>query len=1035
MNKIFSFLFSMLFTGILLVVFAVSIGYATFIENDFGTATAKILVYDSVWFKGILLLFCINLIGSVFVNKLLSKKKWPIFLFHIAFVVIIIGAAFTRYFGFEGSMHIREGQSANYILSEATYVSVKANDGSQTVLDETEVQFSPYTGNSYSKSFNVNGKDIQVKNLQYVPSASETIVVDPMGQPVVAMLAAGRQMQRVDFNLKPGDRKQLQGITIGFETNGEVNDVNLSISNSSLMFSAKDSVTVSGMTQGPPEIIAPGEIVEVNNQKVYSVADISFAVKQFFMKGKTQLVYSPPEQNARPNPDAMLVEVSSGNTAKNLVVYGSKGEPGQPYTTNINGVNVSVSYGAKRIDLPFSIYLEDFQLERYPGSNSPSSYASEVVLKDGNMEKPFRIFMNNILKYQGYRFFQSSYDTDEKGTILSVNHDALGTSVTYLGYLILAIGMVLTLFAKNSRFKTLVRASGKLREERKKLFPVLVLGLLFPVFTSAQTTPPDFELNSEHVSRFESLVVQSYRGRLEPVATQASEILRKVAKKNKWEGLSASEVYLGMVANPETWKNIPIIKVSNPELRSQLGVTNGKYASFNSIVLPREMGGYRLSSLVQAAYAKSSNQRNKFDKEVINVDERVNILMNVFAGNLLSIFPVPGHDNQKWVPVTDVEQLGPENSAFVLQTFSNYLTSVSTHDWATADQLLATLKANQEKYGAKVIPSKSKIKLEVLYQKMNIFSKLSKIFMFTGLILLILQLSTIFNPRIKLSKLKQVAFLFILVLFIAETAGLGIRWYISEHAPWSNGYESMVFVSWATCLAGLIFAKRSEITLSLTTVLAGLTLMVAGMSWMSPELTNLVPVLKSYWLIVHVAIITASYGFLGIGALLGLLNLLLMISRNQKNKRRVNFTIKELVNITQITLLVGLFMLTIGSFIGGVWANESWGRYWGWDPKETWALVTILVYSFVGHMHKIPGFRGHFAVSTGALVAFGSVLMTYFGVNYYLSGLHSYAQGEPAPVPVGVYVAVIVIFMVIFAAFLSERTMKEPKSETDIPEV
>ena len=224
--------------------------------------------------------------------------------------------------------------------------------------------------------------------------------------------------------------------------------------------------------------------------------------------------------------------------------------------------------------------------------------------------------------------------------------------------------------------------------------------------------------------------------------------------------------------------------------------------------------------------------------------------------------------------------------------------------------------------------------MEVLYNNLNIFGKLSKIFMFTGLILLMLQLLTLFNPNIKLRYLKSFAFYFILLLFMAETAGLAIRWYISGHAPWSNGYESMVFISWATTLGGLIFAKRSEITLSLTSVLAGLTLMVAGMSWMSPEITNLVPVLKSYWLIVHVAVITASYGFLGISALLGFLNLILMIFRNKHNSERINHTIKELVNIIQIALIIGLLMVTLGSFLGGVWANESWGRYWGWDPKE-----------------------------------------------------------------------------------------------------
>jgi cytochrome c-type biogenesis protein CcsB len=225
-------------------------------------------------------------------------------------------------------------------------------------------------------------------------------------------------------------------------------------------------------------------------------------------------------------------------------------------------------------------------------------------------------------------------------------------------------------------------------------------------------------------------------------------------------------------------------------------------------------------------------------------------------------------------------------------------------------------------------------------------------------------------------------------------------------------------------MAGILFANRSEITLSVTTLLAGLTLMVAGMSWMSPEITPLVPVLKSYWLIVHVAIITSSYGFLGVAALLGLLNLILIIFRNKNNEARINLTLKELVNIIDIAIIIGLIMVTLGSFLGGVWANESWGRYWGWDPKETWALVTVLVYTFISHMHKIPGFKGIFAMSAAALVGFSSVLMTYFGVNYYLSGLHSYAQGEPAPIPAGVYIAVVVVFILLITAYFTDNKYK-----------
>jgi len=1027
MNKVLSFLFSMFFTGILLVIFAIAIAYATFIENDYGTITAKILIYNSKWFEALLLLICINLVGSVFKYKLINKKKWTVLLFHIAFIVIIIGAAITRYYGYEGTMHIRENNASDFLVSEAGFVTVKAAFDGQTVWKEKEVKFSPYTANRFSETLQVNGKEITIKNQLFMPSATENMVVDPAGEPIVSIVAVHDGTQRTDFNLREGESKNISGISVGFKSPVKT-DVQLSISGGNLYMIANDSLKVSQMMQNNPEIIPANTRFEVNTQKVFTYKSLNFAIKQFLLKGKTQLVYQEPQQGVHTT-DAFNATITSGTENKELIVYGKKGMLGEFYSTHVNGITVSVSYGSKKIQLPFSIYLKDFQLERYPGSNSPSSYASEVVLKDGNIEKPYRIFMNNILKYQGYRFFQSSYDTDEKGTILSVNHDSLGTSVTYFGYLIMVLGMVLTLFNRSSRFKKLIRTSAKLREEKKKLFAILILGFLFAFNGQAQTQSFN-QLDKDHVSEFKELLIQSRKGRIEPVSTLASEILRKVAKKTKWEGMSPTEVFLDMQANPDKWKNIPIVKVSNPELRSMLGAY-GKYVTFNSVVTTQEMGGYKLSGMVQEAYAKKSNQRNKLDKEVMNVDERLNILMGVFSGDFLTIFPIPGDENHKWISINKAEELDSQSAVFAQETISSYLKSVQNHDWATANQLLDNLKQNQQQHGMRILPSATKVQLEVLYNELNIFGKLAKYFMFTGLILLVIQLLTLFNPNFKLVTLKKIALYFILLLFIIETAGLAIRWYISGHAPWSNGYESMIFISWATCLGGLIFANRSEITLSLTSVLAGLTLMVAGMSWMSPEITNLVPVLQSYWLIVHVAVITASYGFFGIGALLGLLNLLLMIFKNQKNKQRLDFTVRELANIIQISLIIGLLLMTVGSFLGGVWANESWGRYWGWDPKETWALVTILVYTFIGHMHRIPGFKSRFALSAVSLIGFSTVLMTYFGVNYYLSGLHSYAQGEPAPIPSGVYIAVVLALIIIVAAYISEKPTMEKLEVVD----
>ncbi|HLP03984.1 MAG TPA: cytochrome c biogenesis protein CcsA, partial [Paludibacter sp.] len=234
-------------------------------------------------------------------------------------------------------------------------------------------------------------------------------------------------------------------------------------------------------------------------------------------------------------------------------------------------------------------------------------------------------------------------------------------------------------------------------------------------------------------------------------------------------------------------------------------------------------------------------------------------------------------------------------------------------------------------------------------------------------------------------------------------------------------YESMIFVGWAAALAGLVFAWKSPITLAVTGILSGIALSVAAMSWMNPEITNLVPVLKSYWLIIHVAIITSSYGFLAMGALLGLLNLLLMIARNKKNNNRLKYSILEIRHIIELTLLVGLFMLTVGCFIGGVWANESWGRYWGWDPKETWALVSILVYAIIIHIRKLPKADNPFIMSSLSVIGFSSVIMTFLGVNYYLTGMHSYAQGNAPTIPATVYVILAGIISIIGYAYYSER--------------
>ena len=321
--------------------------------------------------------------------------------------------------------------------------------------------------------------------------------------------------------------------------------------------------------------------------------------------------------------------------------------------------------------------------------------------------------------------------------------------------------------------------------------------------------------------------------------------------------------------------------------------------------------------------------------------------------------------------------------------------------------------------------------MEIIYNKINIFPRLARFYGLFGMVLMVLQFLIIFRPRKLFKWLFLVGVIHLVVAFVLHTLALAGRWYISGHAPMSNGYESMIFVSWVTLMAGLIFMKRSGYALALTAILSALSLMVAGMSNMNPEITNLVPVLKSPWLTIHVAVIMAGYGFLGLASIMGLMNVIFYAILTPSNKEQMRNVILQLTRVNHLTLIVGLYFMTAGVFLGGVWANESWGRYWGWDPKETWALITVLVYAFVTHMHRIPGLRGQFAFNMASFISYSSVMMTYFGVNYFLGGIHSYASGSSFTVPTWVYVLILVLVALSLYSFRRQQKILPEATEKD----
>ncbi len=339
-----------------------------------------------------------------------------------------------------------------------------------------------------------------------------------------------------------------------------------------------------------------------------------------------------------------------------------------------------------------------------------------------------------------------------------------------------------------------------------------------------------------------------------------------------------------------------------------------------------------------------------------------------------------------------------------------------TGHYADATELLDGMKNFQKKYGAEVYPSQEKIDLEIAYNKYDVFKKLFSYYMYAGTLMFLLVIVQIFKNNKTLNVLIKICVGVIVLLFVMHTGGLIARWFVSGHAPWSNAYESMIYVAWATMLFGFLFGKNSTLTIAATAFLTSMILMIAHWNWMDPEIANLQPVLNSYWLMIHVAIIVASYGPFALSMIVGIIALLLMVLTNEKNKKKVKLNIDELTTINEMAMTLGLILLTIGNFLGGMWANESWGRYWGWDPKETWALISIFVYAFVLHLRLIPGLKSKFTFNLWSVIAFASIMMTYFGVNFYLSGLHAYASGDKVVTPNFVYVSILVVAALGIAA-------------------
>ncbi len=1045
MEKLLNILISTRMMAFLLLVFAIAIGVATFIENSYDTVTARLLVYNTRWFSIVLILLVINFIGNIGRYRLWEKEKWSILLLHVGFILILIGAGITRYISYEGIMPIKEGENSNVMFSAEPYLQIYVTDEVKQFKYENQMYFSEVFGNEnrpfWSNYFSIpvdfpNKGHFDISYKGYIKNAEEvTLENQPNGRNMLELVVAGKS-GRETVLLGEGEVKKIGNVFISYNNNDVSEAIKINDIAEKLTVLSPYTIQRTAMPKMTVDTIYKDTVMDFEPMHLHNVMGTQFVFKKIYKKAIKKLQKADDKKS---NLDALLLTVDYNGDKKDVVVMGGANRMANFVTFEMDGLLFNISYGAKPIYLPFSIELNDFVLERYPGSMSPSSYKSIITLHDTteNLHKKQEIFMNHFMDYKGFRFFQSSYEPDESGTIFSVNHDYWGTLVTYIGYLLLAIGFVWTLFNKHSRFAELGQRLKKIRQKRKTMLSLFLLLLLNTAFQAQQEVKV---VPQDKANEFGEMLVQTYEGRIEPVHTLAYDVLHKIAKLNEitidGKTYDAMQVYLDMHIHPRFWAKQPLIKIrANTGVRELLGIDGSRATLFDFYDKKKQ---YKIYEKVAESRRKKPAEQTVFDKELIKVDERFNVALQVMDSKLLKIFPVKDDPNNTWVTIYDSlaseMKVDPEVPFLTYpMLFSMYLDSlpkaIETGNYKMTDGILKQIKKFQiENANPNLLPSQKAIEMEIYYNKTDIFGKLKNYYALVGLLLLVFGLIENLSAR----PAKWVRYLndglagVLFILFLYQTYGMGVRWYLTGHAPWSNGYEALILIAWGGLLSGFFFIRSSKVILAATAWLAFFVLMTAGHSNFDPQLTNLQPVLKSYWLVIHVAAITISYGFLGLGFILGIINLFLYLVKTKRNKKRLNLTILELTHISEMTLTIGLVLATVGTFLGGIWANESWGRYWGWDAKETWALVIVLVYAFILHMRFVPGLRGAFAFNVASVLGFSSVLMTFVGVNYYLTkGLHSYARGGAPAFPVWAWITIFCVFILILVAHYRNKIVEE----------
>lgn len=625
----------------------------------------------------------------------------------------------------------------------------------------------------------------------------------------------------------------------------------------------------------------------------------------------------------------------------------------------------------KTKELGFEVSLKNFNVVNYPGTDAPMDYVTTLTANT----QEIKVSMNNIGSFNGYRFIQSGYDSDMQGTTLGVYHDPWGIGITYTGYALLFISLIATMASKKTRMRHLYRKALSLQGAKAWAVTALLAVSSFATSANAQEM---VKIDGDIADDFGKICVL-YNSRITPINTVATSFVTKLCGKPTWDGLSSNQVFAGWIFDVPYWETVKMIEIKEKKAQELLGI-NGKWASFDDFW--DSYNNYKLDAPLKKAYKDGDT---KLQKQLRDADEKFNIIRMLYGGEMLKMFPYAGKQgHMQWFapgqPLGNLK-LDEKELVFIKKSMDYLAESIITGDKARAEEIAKKIYSYQHVRGKAVVPTKFRIYTETFYNKTN--AQRLPVMLYLTLSLLLAIVSTLSLNNGKQKKTRLVSSVLTWVMLIHTTLLLALRWFVSGHLPMSNGYETMQFMAWATLIVTLVMQKRFLPVKQFGPLLSSFALLVAMITDGNPQITQLMPVLQSPLLSVHVMVIMFSYALFGLTALIGLQGL---IAHHRKQEEKE----QQLAALSQFLLYPAVALIAIGIFIGAIWANVSWGRYWSWDSKETWALITMLIYSAPLHA-DIKWLRKAQHMHIYMLLAFLSVLMTYFGVNYFLSGMHSYA--------------------------------------------